>query len=574
MPTQENTSLFTLHLAFLALAISIAGTKAELLHVSSAQLQHASLRWKCLTHLEVQLHIFSVWNSDSFPVVFAGARFLWPSSGSNSAFVRFGDGFVQFDPVFDVVSVDSASKSVLAEAFINHTYAAVLSASQQPWIAEASVCCVWGATGPISSNGVVLRALVVAKASLAAPFLWLPPINFIRKGSNQHQESSVRYYTRPQQSTAISLSDPAAMADSGFTESSFNRHPMPDGIALAADSNSVFFQFDPASQKYTAFASSTCTSLVLSASSSALSLTTSSQVVSTVCVGANPIFADKRAIGVSYEAIAVPSSASLAFFTTSPALSNLQFFVLSQPKSLLLLPAPAQVGDACRSLSSSIVQSDFIACLRITVRWTPAIEDVGDTALSVLIYSTDLLTGSVVIGDAASLVLFVAPPVAPSITFDESSALSIPVRLNELIAIDLRSSSAGSITPTKQLPTNAALVAIQASHSVFLFRPSPLQGSNVETFCFQQSHSNVTVTSCLHVRAVIILRFNIFFLISLSHSYSDQRVAVCVARCRGSPALRVLPFLSHMFGLVHVFLDRRKFLHIQCRRARRCKASP
>jgi hypothetical protein len=505
MSIKGNHTPFLVEIFFAILALLIAGSKSDLIHVSSAQLQHASLRWKCISDLQVQLHIFTVWNTDSFPAVFAGAQFLWPSLGFNPAFVRFGDGFAAFDPVFVVASLDSAAKTVLAETFINHTYAAVTSVSQQPWIAEASLCCVWDATGPMSSNGVVLRALVVAKSSLASPFLWLPPINFIRKGSNQQQSPSVRFYTRL--SSAISLSDPAGMANAGFTESSFNRHPMPDGVALATDSNSVVFQFDPASQKSIAFASFACTSLVLSASASigTPSLAISSQVVSTVCDGVNPIFSSALQNGISYEDIAVPSTSSLAFFTTSPALSSLRFFVLSQPKSLVLLPESVQVGDACRSVANDIVIAAFVACLRINVRWTPAIEDVGDVALSILTYSTDVLTGGVVLGDVVSLLLAVLPPVAPSITFDASSTLTIPVRLNELVAIDLRSSSVGVIISTKPLPTNAALVAARPSHSVFFFRASPLQGSSLETFCFQQSQSNLSVTSCLHVRASLVL---------------------------------------------------------------------
>ena len=480
----------------------IATARADLIHVSSSQLQHASLHWDCRIDREVRIHVFTVWRMDSFPVVFTGARFLWPSLGSNPAFVRFGDGIAEFDPVFVVKSLDSVSKTVLAETDIFHTYAAVLSLSQQPWIVEAGVCCVWDATGPTSSNGVVIRALIVAKASLAAPFLWLPPINFLRKGSQQGQTASVHYNTRPLQPAVISISDPAGMASAGFIESSFNRHPLPNGISLASASNSVVFQFDAASRNYLALASFTCTSLVLSASSriDLLSLSISSQVVSTVCDGVNPIFAAMPISDGSHEAIAVPSAASLAFFTTSPALSKLQFFVLSQPPSLLLLPGPLRVGDACRSVSDAAIATAFIACMRIAVKWTPSIEDVGDSVLSVLTYSTDVSTGNVVVGDVASVALYVAPPVTPSITFDESSTLTIPVRLNELVAIDLRSSSSGLISPTKPLPTNAALLSTQASLSVFIFRPLPLQGGNFETFCFQQSHSNLTVTSCLHVR--------------------------------------------------------------------------
>ena len=481
----------------------IEQVRADLIHVSSSQLQHASLQWDCRSDLEVQIHVFTVWHMDSFPVVFTGARFLWPPLGSNPAFVRFGDGIAEFDPIFVVKSLDSASKTVLAETFISHTYAAALSVSQQPWIVEAGVCCVWDASGPTSSNGVVIRALVVAKASLASPFLWLPPINFLRKGSLPGQRGYVKYYTRLLKPAVISVSDPAGMASAGFIESSFNRHPVPDGVSLAVGSNSVVFQFDAASQKYLALASFACTSLVLSASAriDLLSLSISSQVVSTVCEGVNPIFAATSTSDVSYEAIAVPSAASLLLFTTSPALSNLQFFVLSQPQSLLLLPGPVQVGDACRSVSvTAIATTAFIACLRITVKWTPAIEDVGESALSILTYSTDTSTGNVVVGDVASVALFVAPPVTPSITFDESSTLTIPVRLNELIAIDLRSSSDELISPTKPLPTNAALVSNQGSLFIFLFRPLPFQGSDFETFCFQQSHSNLTVTSCLNVR--------------------------------------------------------------------------
>lgn len=502
------SSIFRARLVLATLTILMTVIKADLLHVSSPQLQHASLQWKCIGDRQVQIHVFTVWNSDSFPVVFAGAQFLWPSSGSNAAFVRFGDGFTQFDPVFLVSSLDTTAKTVLAEAYINHTYTAALSPSQQPWIAEANLCCVLGAasaTGPSSSRGIVLRALVVAKLSLSAPFLWLPPVSFVRKGSNQQQSAAVAYYTRKQHSSVITLSDPVDMAASGFIESSFNKHPLPDGISLAADANAVVFQFDSALQKFTAFSSAACTSLVLSASSriDLLSLSISSQVVSTVCEGTNPIFAHTTARAVSYEAIAVPSAVSLSFFTTSPSLSNLRFSVLSQPKSLLLLPGPVQVGDECRSLSSSITASAFVSCMRIAVKWIPSLEDVGDTALSILTFSTDVLTGSVVIGDAVSLVLYVAPPVAPSITFDESSTLSIPVRLNELVTVDLRSSAVGAITSTKPLPRNAALLSTQASHSVFAFRPSPLQGSLSETFCFQQSHSNLTVTSCLYVRVLL-----------------------------------------------------------------------
>lgn len=507
------------------LLIMFVEISADLLHVSTAQLQHASLRWTCFSDLEVKIHIFTVWHSNSFPVVFAGARFAWPALGSNPAFIRFGDGFAEFDPVFVVKSLDSASKTVLAETFINHTYAAVLSASQQPWIAEARLCCVWDATGPISSNGVVLRALVIAKASLAAPVLWLPPINFLRKGSNQQQ--SVKYYTRKLQSSAISISDPAGMTKAGLIESSFNRHPIPDGVLLAADSNSVVFLFDPVLLKHTALAAHTCASLVLSASSivDVLSLSVSSQVVSTVCEGVNPIFAHTPANDVSYEAISVPSTSSLAIFTTSPSLANLRFIVLSQPQSLMLLSGPVQVGDACRSLSDSIATSAFIACLRISVRWTPSVEDLGDSVLSILAYSSDVVTGAVVLGDVASMILYVASSMAPSITFDESSALSIPVRLNELVSIDLRSSSVAPITATKPLPNNAALVSTKASLSMFFFRPLPLQGSHLETFCFQQSHSNTTVTSCLYVR-----RFLDVFGFSLT-LWPDHRVTVHLAHC-------------------------------------------
>jgi hypothetical protein len=503
MPVKQKSSLFVVLVVLKMLVISIAEFKNDLLHMSSSQLQHASLHWKCRSDLEVQLHIFTVWHSDSFPVVFSDAKFAWPSLGSNPAFVRFGDGFAEFDPVFVVKSFDSASKTVLAETYINHTYAAVVSATQQPWIAEASLCCLWDATGPISSNGVVLRALVVAKASLAAPFLWLPPINFLRKSSNQQMGDFVKYYSRPSQSSVISISDPVGMVNAGFIESSFNKHPIPQGVSLSANRSSVVFQFDQELQKYTAFASFTCTSLVLSATSRVdfQALSISSQVVSTVCEGTNPIFADRTSRDILYESIAIPSVASLAFFTTSSSLTNLRLFVLSKPQSLLLLPESLHFGHACRSLLNDVNAAASIACMRIAVRWTPTVDDVGDSVLSILTYSADALTGSTVLGDVVSVLLYVAPPVAPSITFDESSTLSLPVRLNELVAVDLRSSSLEPITPTKPLPNNAALVSNKVSHSVFLFRPLPLQGSLVEMFCFQQSHSNLTVTSCLHVRA-------------------------------------------------------------------------
>jgi hypothetical protein len=512
MKVKKKSFMFAVVVVLQMLVISIAEIKKDLLHVSSSQLQHASLNWKCRNDLEVQLHIFTVWHSDSFPVVFSGAQFTWPSLGSNPAFVRFGDGFAEFDPVFVVKSFDSASKTVLAETFINHTYAAVVSATQQPWIAEASVCCLWDATGPISSNGVVLRALVIAKASLAAPYLWLPPISFLRKGSNQQLGAFVKYYVRPLQSSVINISDPVGMVYSGFIESSFNRHPIPQGVSLAADRSSVIFEFDSALQKYTAFASFACASLVLSASSrvDVRALSISSQVVSTVCEGFNPIFADSAARDISYEAIAVPSVASLSFFTTSSALSNLRFFVLSQPQSLLLLPEPVQFAQACRSFSNGNNAAAAVACMSIAVRWTPAVGDVGDSVLSILTYSADTLTGSTVLGDVVSVLLYVPPPVAPSITFDESSSLTLPVRLNELVTVDLRSSSVEPIIPTKPLPNNAALVSNKVSHSVFLFRPLPLQGSLIETFCFQQSHSNLTVTSCLLVRIFMAYRSEIY----------------------------------------------------------------
>ena len=541
LPDKQMSSYFALLFVLKMAVMSIAEINNDLIHVSSSQLQHASLYWKCRSDLEVQVHISTVWHLDSFPAVFSGAQFVWPSLGFNPAFVRFGDGFAEFDPVFVVKSLDSVSKTVLAETFINHTYAAALSASQQPWIAEASLCCVWDATGPVSSNGVVLRALVIAKASLAAPFLWLPPINFLRTGSNQQQSAAVRYYSRQLQSSVISISDPAGMANSGFIESSFNRHPVPKGVSLAADSSAVVFQFDPALQKYAAFASFTCTSLVLSASLrvDVLALSVSSQVVSTVCEGVNPIFAETPARDLSHEAIAVPSTASLAFFTTSSALSNLRFFVLAQPPSLLLLPGPLQVGQSCRSLSSSFDAAAFVACMRIAARWTPAVDDVGDSVLSVLTYSVDALTGSAVLGDVVSVLLYVAPPVAPSITFDESSSLTLAVRLNELVSVDLRSSSVEPITLTKPLPTNAALVINKVSHSVFLFRPLPLQGSLVQTFCFQQSHSNLTVTSCLLVRIQLtFLRFAL--ILSLRSTCCLASGALLKRTCSFSGALEVV----------------------------------
>jgi hypothetical protein len=403
----------------------------------------------------------------------------------------------------------------------------VLSSAQQPWIIEASVCCVWDAAGPVSSNGVVLRALVAAKASVRAPFLWLPPVNFLRKSTDQSNVASVKFFLRQLQTTVISISDPPEMASAGFIESSFNRHPASDGVSLATGSSAVIFQFDPVMQKYVALQSFSCTALVLSASSKidGFSLSASTQVVSTVCEQANPIFAQQPS-DVAYGAVAVPLSASLFFYTTSTALSNLRFFVLSQPRSVVLQPGLVQVGDACSSNSPVAASAAFIACLRVAVTWTPTIEDVGDSALSILTYATDVFTGNVVIGDVASVILHVAPAPTPSITFDESSSLNIPVRLNELISVDLRSSNFGVITPTKPLPTNAALVPAKSSLSVFLFRPLPFQGSLLQEFCFQQSHSNTTVTSCLHVQLDAAPSE-----VSLSPSAADHCAAVHLARC-------------------------------------------